>query len=152
MTHPRRGAVFAVSVDEKRIMRKIQFSPDDWTSSTKTRRRPPLPLQLDLDPPAAGPLRRGDASLHGRVREALRDAILAGRLPPGMRLPSSRTLAGDLGCARGTILLAIEQLVAEGYLTTRPGSGTSVADTLPDDLLVPRGAAGRTAPSPAAPV
>ncbi|GJD40158.1 PLP-dependent aminotransferase family protein [Methylobacterium bullatum] len=133
-------------------MRKIQFSPSDWTSSTKTRRRPPLPLQLDLDPPAAGPLRRGDASLHGRVREALRDAILAGRLPPGGRLPSSRTLAGDLGCARGTILLAIEQLVAEGYLTTRPGSGTRVADTLPDDLLVPRGTAGRTPPSPAAPV
>ncbi|WP_196805452.1 PLP-dependent aminotransferase family protein [Methylobacterium sp. 77] len=119
---------------------------------TTRRRRPALPLQLDLAPSQAGPLRRLDASLHGRVREALRDAILAGRLPPGQRLPSSRGLAEDLGCARGTILLAIEQLVAEGYLTTRPGSGTRVAETLPDDLSVPRSPASRTAPSPATPV
>lgn len=116
------------------------------------RRPPALPLQLDLGPSPDGCGLAGHASLHGRVREALRDAILSGRLPPGERLPSSRTLAEDLGCARGTILLAIEQLVAEGYLTTRPGSGTRVVDTLPDDLLVPRGVAGRTSPSPAAAV
>lgn len=140
-------------LDGKRITRKIRFSQNHWTSLKPSPKRPPaLPLQLDLGPAPGGPASGGHASLHGRVREAVRDAILSGRLPPGGRLPSSRTLAGDLGCARGTILLAIEQLVAEGYLTTRPGSGTRVADTLPDDLLVPRGGAGRSAPSPAAPV
>ncbi|GJE16126.1 MocR-like pyridoxine biosynthesis transcription factor PdxR [Methylobacterium marchantiae] len=132
-------------------MRKVRFFQDDWTSST-TNRRPPAPsLRLDLDPLPAGPLRREDATLHGRVREALRHAILSGRLPPGQRLPSSRTLAEDLGCARGTVLLAIEQLVAEGYITTRPGSGTRVAETLPDDLLVPREAGHRPPSSLAEP-
>ncbi|MBO1019133.1 PLP-dependent aminotransferase family protein [Methylobacterium sp. SD274] len=141
--------MFAASVDVKRIMRKIQFPHPDWTSSTTTRRRPPLPLQLALDPPPAGGPRRVETSLHGRVRKAVRDAILSGRLPPGERLPSSRSLAEDLGCARGTILLAIEQLVAEGYLTTRAGSGTRVAETLPDDLLVPRNPGSPARPSPA---
>ncbi|WP_336490902.1 PLP-dependent aminotransferase family protein [Methylobacterium nigriterrae] len=105
-----------------------------------------LPLQLGLDPGAGRPL-------HAQVREALRAAILAGRLAPGARLPASRGLAADLGCARGTVLLALEQLVAEGYLTTRAGSGTRVAATLPDDLLSrPRGPAGAPAPSAAPPV
>ena len=58
---------------------------------------------------------------------ALRDAIRAGRLRPGTRLPSSRALAADLGVARNTVGEVYSQLVAEGWLTARTGSGTSIA-------------------------
>src|SRR5436309_15787856 len=58
---------------------------------------------------------------------ALRGAIRAGRLRPGTRLPSSRALAADLGNARNTVAEVYSQLVAEGWLTARTGSGSSVA-------------------------
>ena len=58
---------------------------------------------------------------------ALRDAIRAGRLRTGTRLPSSRALAADLGVARNTVAEVYSQLIAEGWLTARTGSGTSVA-------------------------
>jgi GntR family transcriptional regulator/MocR family aminotransferase len=64
------------------------------------------------------------------VESALRTAIRDGQLSPGVRLPSSRDLAAQLGVARGTVTAAYGQLTAEGYLTTRRGSGTSVATTL----------------------
>jgi GntR family transcriptional regulator/MocR family aminotransferase len=62
------------------------------------------------------------------LETALRDAIQVGRLRAGTRLPSSRALAADLGIARNTIADVYSQLVAEGWLTARTGSGTSVAD------------------------
>jgi len=74
-------------------------------------------LHVDLD--------RGD--LRRSLETVLRDAVRAGRLPAGIRLPSTRTLAADLGVARGTVTHAYEQLVAEGYLTSRQGSGTRAA-------------------------
>ncbi|HEY3506754.1 MAG TPA: PLP-dependent aminotransferase family protein [Actinocatenispora sp.] len=58
---------------------------------------------------------------------ALRDAVRSGRLAPGTRLPASRTLAADLGVARGTVTEAYRQLAAEGYLVARQGAGTVVA-------------------------
>ncbi len=58
---------------------------------------------------------------------ALRDAIRGGRLAPGTRLPSSRSLAADLGLARNTVAGAYSELVAEGWLSARHGSGTRVA-------------------------
>jgi GntR family transcriptional regulator/MocR family aminotransferase len=64
------------------------------------------------------------------VESALRTAIRDGQLAPGLRLPSSRDLATQLGVARGTVTAAYGQLTAEGYLTARRGSGTSVATTL----------------------
>src|SRR5437588_1730909 len=74
--------------------------------------------------PAPGPVRsRVRAGLEG----ALRDAIRAGRLRPGTRLPSSRALAADLGIARNTVAEVYSQLVAEGWLTAQTGSGTAVA-------------------------
>ena len=66
--------------------------------------------------------------LSARLTAALRDAIAAGRLRPGTRLPSSRSLATDLGLSRGVVVSAYEQLTAEGRLTSRTGSGTAVAD------------------------
>ncbi len=50
-----------------------------------------------------------------------------GRLAPGTRLPATRRLAAELGISRGTAKGAYDQLVAEGYLTARQGSGTEVA-------------------------
>ena len=65
------------------------------------------------------------------VESSLRAAIRDGRLGSGTRLPSSRDLAAQFGVARGTVTAAYGQLVAEGYLVARRGSGTTVA-ALPD--------------------
>jgi GntR family transcriptional regulator/MocR family aminotransferase len=54
-------------------------------------------------------------------------AILEGRLGAGDRMPASRVLAADLGVSRNTALAAVDQLVSEGYLETRRGSGSYVA-------------------------
>jgi GntR family transcriptional regulator/MocR family aminotransferase len=63
------------------------------------------------------------------LEAALREAVQGGRLAPGTRLPSSRALAIDLGIARNTVTEAYAQLIAEGWLTARQGSGTRVAPT-----------------------
>jgi len=89
------------------------------------------PLSLDLlalDPQTGTPLYR-------QLYDALRSAILEGRLAAGARLPSSRRLASDLGVGRNTILAAYEQLAAEGYLEGQIGAGTRIAASLPDKLL-----------------
>jgi len=65
------------------------------------------------------------------LTDAVRDAIRDGRLAPGARLPSSRSLAADLGLARTTVVEAYAELVAEGWLTARHGSGTRVATRSP---------------------
>src|SRR6201995_5775443 len=59
---------------------------------------------------------------------ALRDAVRSGRLAPGTMLPPSRSLAADLGLARNTVAEAYAELVAEGWLASRPGAGTWVVD------------------------
>jgi GntR family transcriptional regulator / MocR family aminotransferase len=69
----------------------------------------------------------GSEPLHRRVYRELRAAILEGRLAPGGRLPSTRSLAADLAVSRNTILQAFDQLVAEGFLDARVGSGTRVS-------------------------
>ncbi|WP_308720462.1 PLP-dependent aminotransferase family protein [Komagataeibacter xylinus] len=73
------------------------------------------------------------AQIHGQIRRA----ILEGRLACDTKLPSSRLLAAELGCARGTVLAAFDQLQAEGYLVARSTAGMSVARDLPDDMLAP---------------
>ncbi|MFH9265611.1 PLP-dependent aminotransferase family protein [Streptomyces sp. NPDC017546] len=85
------------------------------------------------------PVGRG---LRAGLMAALREAVRTGRLTPGTRLPSSRVLAADLGVARNTVADAYAELVAEGWLTARQGSGTRVAQ---------RSAPRRTDPAAAAP-
>jgi GntR family transcriptional regulator / MocR family aminotransferase len=63
------------------------------------------------------------------LEQALREAIRDGRIAVGERLPATRVLARDLGLSRGTVVEVYEQLIAEGYLTARQGSGTEVART-----------------------
>lgn len=70
--------------------------------------------------------------LYRQLYDQLRGLILSGRLPPGTRLPATRALAIELGLARNTISAAYEQLLAEGYLVGRQGSGTYVSSELPD--------------------
>jgi GntR family transcriptional regulator/MocR family aminotransferase len=67
------------------------------------------------------------SGLRSGLMDALRDAVRAGRLAPGTRLPSSRSLAADLGIARNTVADSYAELIAEGWLTARQGSGTRVA-------------------------
>ena len=75
------------------------------------------------------------APLHRQIYDQVRDLVLAGRITPGARLPSSRTLAGELGCSRNTVLAAYDQLLSEGYLEGQRGSGTYVSRVLPEQLL-----------------
>ena len=81
------------------------------------------------------------------LEHALREAIRDGRLAAGTKLPSTRTLAVELGLARGTVSAAYDQLVAEGHLTAVRGSGTRVAELLSErpsspGLLTDRGSGG----------
>jgi GntR family transcriptional regulator/MocR family aminotransferase len=79
------------------------------------------------------------------LEAALREAVRSGRLASGAALPSSRALARDLGLARNTVADAYGQLVAEGWLAARHGSGTWVAERA--EPLVP----ARTVPAPSGP-
>jgi GntR family transcriptional regulator/MocR family aminotransferase len=83
-----------------------------------------LPIALDARSPL--PIYR---QLYGWIR----DAILAGTLRPGQRLPSTRGMAAHLQVSRIPVLGAYEQLIAEGYLETFAGIGTCVAHQLPDN-------------------
>jgi GntR family transcriptional regulator/MocR family aminotransferase len=90
-------------------------------------------------------LDRHGGAVGDRLAAALRAAIGQGRLAPGARLPSSRALAADLGLSRGVVVNAYEQLVAEGRLLARRGSGTTVAPVAaPDSRPVAAGPAAES--------
>ncbi len=80
---------------------------------------PELPLELRRD--AGRPLR-------AQLEDGLREAVRGGRLRAGARLPPTRSLAEDLGVSRRLVVDAYAQLLAEGYLVSRRGAGTFVAD------------------------
>ncbi|MFI0976986.1 PLP-dependent aminotransferase family protein [Streptomyces sp. NPDC021093] len=90
--------------------------PESWVNSAE---RIGADLHLSLPAEKGG---RQAALTH-----ALREAVREGRLAPGTRLPPYRSLAADLGIARNTVASAYAELVAEGWLTARQGSGTRVA-------------------------
>src|SRR6201987_1978864 len=74
--------------------------------------------------------------LHEQLYRQIRDELKSGRFSDGSsRLPSSRTLATDRGISRSTVRLALSKLHAEGYLRSEPGSGTFVANLLPETFL-----------------
>ncbi|WP_217235648.1 PLP-dependent aminotransferase family protein [Streptomyces sp. AC555_RSS877] len=70
----------------------------------------------------------GPGGRRAALIRALREAVRSGRLAPGTRLPPYRSLAADLNVARNTVADAYAELVAEGWLTARQGSGTRVAE------------------------
>jgi GntR family transcriptional regulator / MocR family aminotransferase len=82
--------------------------------------REPFSGLVDLDQGLTEPL-------HLQLTRQIKRAVLAGKLPHGTRVPSSRAMAAELGISRNTALAALDQLKAEGYLEARQGSGTRIA-------------------------
>ncbi|NGO48420.1 MocR-like pyridoxine biosynthesis transcription factor PdxR [Streptomyces ureilyticus] len=91
---------------------------ESWVNSAE-RIGADLHLELELS---------GTGGRRAALISALREAVRSGRLAPGTRLPPYRSLAADLGVARNTVADAYAELVAEGWLTARQGSGTQVAE------------------------
>lgn len=108
--------------------RPCQMTNDRCETPTESpgRGRPNVVWSLALGAPDA------KAGLQQWLYGALREAIVAGRLPAGSVLPGTRTLAQQYGLARGTVASAYERLLSEGYLLTRKGSGTRVSSVIPD--------------------
>src|SRR4051794_1684705 len=80
--------------------------------------------------------RNATEPLHQQLYRQIRDELVSGTFSNGSsRLPSSRVLAADLGLSRFTVNLALSRLHAEGYLESRVGSGTFVAEQLPESFL-----------------
>src|SRR5262249_23589899 len=74
--------------------------------------------------------------LHRQLYRQIRDELKTGKFSDGScRLPSSRALATDRGISRSTVRLAFSKLFAEGYLRSKPGSGTFVTNLLPETFL-----------------
>src|SRR5262245_25677377 len=87
-------------------------------------------LVIDLDRDAALPP-------FLQIARALAADIQRGRLRPGHRLPGSRRLAESLHVHRNTVLAALAELMAEGWIETTPGGGTFVTRAIPDDRARP---------------
>lgn len=77
--------------------------------------------------------------LYQTLYQHIRQVILSGELKAGSKLPSTRALAEELKISRNTVLNAYRQLMEEGYLEGRGGSGTYVASVLPESLLTVSG-------------
>lgn len=83
------------------------------------------------------PLSDGNGPFFRQVYLGLRQAILSGTLRGDDRLPSTRDLADQLGISRSVVLQAYDQLLAEGFVTGRSGSGTYVAQSVPSSRSIP---------------
>src|SRR5438874_7597685 len=79
-------------------------------------------------------LLRRSITVYREVYQRIRSEILSGRLAPGARLPSSRTLASELAVARGTVVTAFQMLAGEGYIVSDRARGTTVNLALPRAL------------------
>lgn len=90
-----------------------------------------LAVELDLE---------SEVPIYLQLTRRLIEAIADGRIVPGSRLPGSRSLARAVGVHRNTVSAAYDELLAEGWITSRPRSGTFVSDALP--------ASGATAQEP----
>jgi GntR family transcriptional regulator/MocR family aminotransferase len=78
--------------------------------------------------------RKAPEALYRQIYQAFRSAIVERRLRSGQRIPSTRSLASELGVSRFPVLNAYAQLLAEGYLETRVGAGTLVSSSLPEQF------------------
>ena len=82
-------------------------------------RVPRLPVYISIDDPKP---------MYAQVEEQIRDLILDGHLKPETKLPSTRALARDLTCSVITTRRVYEDLEREGFVRTRSGRGTVVAE------------------------
>jgi GntR family transcriptional regulator len=87
--------------------------------------QPRIPVHLSMDDPEP---------MYRQIESQLRDFILSGQLESGTRLPSMRALARDLSCSVITTRRAYEDLEAEGFIRTRVGLGTLVAE-IPEEKM-----------------
>ena len=87
--------------------------------------QPRIPVHLSLDDPEP---------MYRQIESQLRDFILAGQLEPGTKLPSVRALAKDLSCSVITTRRAYQDLEGEGFIRTRQGMGTVVAE-IPEEKI-----------------
>jgi GntR family transcriptional regulator len=87
--------------------------------------QPRIPVHLSMDNPEP---------MYRQIESQLRDFILAGQLPPGTKLPSVRALAKDLSCSVITTRRAYQDLEGEGFIRTRQGMGTLVAQ-IPEEKM-----------------
>ena len=107
---------------------------DDMATSTRIGSRALAALLPDLTSPGAGPGTRAGArpgarrgAVYAALSEALSSLVLDGRIAVGTRMPSERELAEELGLSRTTVTAAYSALRADGYLTSRTGSGSFTA-------------------------
>ncbi len=95
-----------------------------------------MKLKIELD-------RQSETPLHRQLYDKMTGLILSGALEPGTRIPASRTLAADLGVSRPTVNACLDQLVQEGYIETKPNSGSFISSNLTTESLkrsLPKGA------------
>ena len=92
---------------------------------SEEREQPHIPIHLSMDDPQP---------MYRQIESQLRDFILSGVLPPGTRLPTIRALARDLPCSVITTRRAYEDLEREGFILTRVGRGTVVAN-IPEEKM-----------------
>lgn len=102
--------------------------------------------------PSLGELDRSAGGLGRQLAQKLREAVKNGALKPGESLPSTRTLAASLGVARGTVVEAFEQLIAEGFLESSPGVGTYIAHSLANLKTRPKKRRAASLPAQPAPL
>jgi len=84
-----------------------------------------IPVRLSMEDPEP---------MYRQIESQLRDFILGGQLPPGTKLPSVRALAKDLACSVITTRRAYQDLEGEGFIRTRQGMGTMVAEITEDRM------------------
>src|SRR5437870_3371896 len=105
-------------------------------NGARIRNRHPMPKTLTGIPYTLIPLDlQSLVPLYRQLYKALRHLILTGDLLAGTQLPATRTLANELKLSRNTVVNAIDQLIAEGYLETHVRSGTYVSSSLPIEML-----------------
>ncbi len=75
-----------------------------------------------------------DIPLYKQLYDIFRKSILEGKFSPGQKLPGTRSFAAELDISRNTVVLAFEQLLLEGYINGKVGSGTFVSE-IPDNIL-----------------
>lgn len=144
--HRARRTAFRRPASSATLARVIRRTPHAPASRLRGSRRRALSPEFQLVSRSSQ-----DASpLHARIYRDLRDHILSGGLQPGARIPSARSLAADLKVSRNTIESAVAQLVAEGFVERRIGSGTVVASSLADVAPFAKRGGARATEKPAA--
>lgn len=94
-------------------------------SAEKKKEQPRIPVRISMEDPEP---------MYRQIESQIRELILGGHLPPGTKLPTIRALAVDLGCSVITTTRAYNDLEAEGFIRTRMGMGTVVAEVTEEKL------------------